>query len=202
MSEQALAEFDLLQIAATQTEGSAGMTEGELHMLAYLACLLAVFEGHRPQWWGYKFTATRTGAPFSFLLSRAQDRACDSGLIERREEVWTITDLGRIDLGQISEVMLNARRLPYLDAAAGAALAMPLPTVAGALGREPGLRRALRFVKTQELLDEAGLALLDDQFKALNEALAGDGAADDLMVPAVVWLTYLARRPPEEAEAA
>jgi hypothetical protein len=202
VSEQALAEFDLLQIAAMQTEASAGMTDGELHMLAYLACLLAVYDGHRPPWWGYKFTATRTGAPFSFLLSTAQDRARNSGLIERREEVWTITDLGRVDLGQISEVMLNARRLPYLDAAAGAALAMPLPSVAGALGREPGLRRALRFVKTQELLDEAGLALLEDQFNALNEALAGDNAADDLMVPAVVWLTYLARRLPEDAEAA
>ena len=106
-------------------------------------------------------------------------------------------------LGQISVMQLNARRLPYLNAAAGAALAMPLPSLAGALGREPGLRRALRFVKTQELLDEAGLALLEGQFKALTEALAGDHAADDLMVPAVVWLTYLARRRlPEEAEAA
>ncbi len=200
MSEQALAEFDLLQIAAMQTEASAGMTDGELQTLAYLACLLAVFDGRRPEWWGYKFTATRTGAPFSYYLSKAQNRARNSGLIERGEEVWTITDLGRADLGQISEMQLNARRLPYLDAAAGAALAMPLPSLAGALGREPGLRRALRFVRTQELLDEAGLALLESQFDALNEALAGDDAADDLMVPAVVWLTYLARRLPEEAE--
>jgi hypothetical protein len=91
----------------------------------------------------------------------------------------------------------------YLDAASATALAIPLPAVADALSFEPGLRRALRFVKVRALLDEAGIALLEEQFAAVHAALADRGAAqEDLMVPAVVWLTYLSQTEPADTQAA
>lgn len=193
MSEQALAGYDALQLAAQQTASADGMTAGEMHTLAYLACLLSVYDGHHVRWWGYRFTATRAGAPFAYALDQALTAATDAGLLTRGDRTWSISARGRVELEQLDPLVLNQRRLGYLEAAGGTALAMPLPSVASALSAEPGLRRALRFVRTRELLDEAGVSLLEDQFAALNEALKDDAAARDLLVPAVVWLTYLAR---------
>jgi hypothetical protein len=202
VSDQALAGFDVLRIAALQTESSDGMTEGELHTLAYLGCLLSVYDGHPASWWGYRFTATRAGAPFAYSLSQALDLARDAGLLFKGNRVWVISERGLVDLQQIAPLILNQRRQPYLEAASGTALAMPLPSLASALSREPGLQRALNFVRTRELLDETGLALLDDQFQALADALQGDAASNDLMVPAVVWLTYLTRMEMDDEVAA
>lgn len=202
MSERALAGYDVLQIATQLTASADGMTEGELHTLAYLGCLLSVYDGHEASWWGYRFTATRAGAPFGYALSQALDLARDAGLLAQGDSTWSISARGRTELEQLTPLVLNNRRLPYLAAAGGAALAMPLPSLASALSWEPGLRRALNFVLTRELLDETGLSLVLEQFEALGDALAGDTAGIDLMVPAVVWLTYLARVRPGEREAA
>lgn len=200
MSEQALAGFDSLQLAAQQTATAEGITIGELHTLAYLACLLSVYDDHDVRWWGYRFTATRAGAPFAYALDQALTAASEAGLLVRGDRVWSVSERGRVELEQLEPLVLNHRRLAYLKAAGGAALAMPLPSVASALSAEPGLRRALNFVRTRELLDETGVSLLEDQFAVVSEALEDDAAARDLMVPAVVWLTYLARmRPAEEA---
>ena len=201
MSDQALAGFDVLQLAALQTKNSEGITEGELHTLSYLACLLSVYDGHSVDWWKYRFTATRAGAPFAFALAQALEATHEAGLVIKSERLWTISERGRVDLQQLAPLILNQRRLPYLEAATGTALAMPLPSVASSLSREPGLRRALNFVRTRALLDETGLGLLEEQFQALTIALENDSAGDDLMVPAVVWLTYLARMPAEETAA-
>jgi hypothetical protein len=201
MSEQAMAGYDALQLAVQQTASADGMTAGELHTLAYLGCLLSVYDGHNVRWWGYRFTATRAGAPFAYALDQALTAATDAGLLIHRDRTWTISASGRAELEQLDPLVLNHRRRPYLNAAAGTALAMPLPSVASALSAEPGLRRALRFVRTRELLDETGVSLLDDQFTVVSEALKDDPAGGDLMVPAVVWLTYLARMPPSQEAA-
>jgi hypothetical protein len=201
VSEQALAGYDALRLAAQQTASADGMTAGELHTLAYLGCLLSVYEGNAVRWWGYRFTATHAGAPFAYALDQALTGATDAGLLVHGDRTWSISGRGRAELELLEPLVLNRRRLPYLKAAAGTALAMPLPSVASALSAEPGLRRALRFVLTRELLDETGVSLLEDQFRALSEALEDDAAGRDLMVPAVVWLTYLARMPPGEEAA-
>jgi hypothetical protein len=70
---------------------------------------------------------------------------------------------------------------------------MPLPTIGDAIAHEPQLLQALRFVRSKALLDETGIALLEEHFAAVRmatEPVAAEGG--DLMVPAVLWLTYLA----------
>jgi hypothetical protein len=199
----AAATFDALWLADALQRSVDGGSRAELHTLAYLGCLLAVFDGRAPAWWAYRFTATRAGAPFAQALSEGVDAAEQAGMFRRRGHVLRLTDRGRRELDVTAGWPLNARRVRYLDAASATALAIPLPSVADALSFEPGLRRALRFVKVRALLDEAGLALLEAQFAALESALAQQPRAEeDLMVPAVVWLTYLAQERPADTNAA
>jgi hypothetical protein len=201
VSEVALASFDVLELTDQLTATSDGASEGELHTLAYLSCLLAVFDGQSPGWWGYGFTATRTGTPFAHALRQAVQTSVQAGFLLLEDRVLTLSEVGSHELRSIAPLTLNRRHLRYLEAAAATALTMPLPAVSDALSYEPGLGRALRFMRTKALLDETGITLLEAQFDALGEALQGT-AKDDLLVPSVVWLTYLAQQQLIEQDAA
>ncbi len=200
MSE-ALASFDVLRLTDQLMTASEGSSEGELHTLAYLSCLLAVFDGKQPGWWGYGFTATKAGTPFSVSLRQAVQHALRAGFVSLCDRVLTLSEVGSQELQSISGLTLNSRRQRYLEAAAATALTMPLPAVSDALSYEPGLRGALRFMRTKALLDEAGMTLLEEQFEALGKVVE-DSVEDDLLVPSVVWLTYLARQRSVDLEAA
>jgi hypothetical protein len=193
VSELALASFDALRLTEQLASTSDGASEGELHTLAYLSCLLSVFDGRPPVWWGYGFTATRAGTPFALAIRQAVEDAVSAGFLTPEERVLKIGESGRRELRSIAELTLNRRHERYLEAAAATALTMPLPVVSDALSNEPGLRGALRFLRTKALLDETGMTLLESQFEALAQALESPGT-DDLLVPSVVWLTYLARQ--------
>lgn len=194
MSEVALASFDVLELTDQLTATSEGASEGELHMLAYLGCLLAVFDEHHPSWWGYGFTATRTGTPFAIAIRQAVQDSVRAGFLVLEERVLTLSERGGQELQSLRPLILNRRRERYLEAAAATALTMPLPAMSDALSYEPGLRGALRFMRTKALLDETGITLLEAQFEQLGEALRGSEGRDDLLVPSVVWLTFLARQ--------
>jgi len=58
---------------------------------------------------------------------------------------------------------------------------------------EPQLKRALQWAASTELLEPEGLDLVRRQFDAITETLTEQevDAREDLMVPAVLWLTYL-----------
>lgn len=83
-------------------------------------------------------------------------------------------------------------RTPYLESGCAAASLLPLPTVAHAVSQEPGLRHALSAKASRELLGDAELILVDEQFGAVTEALSErSGEHRDLLVPTTLWLSYL-----------
>jgi hypothetical protein len=198
-----LASFDVLALAGSIAETADGLTQGELHTLDYLACLLAIYDGQIPSWWGFGFSVTDSGAPFAREITNALGGLVSARWVSRDGRVYRLTALGSDELAFERTLAPNRRRVRYLDAAASTALSMPLPTISDALAHEPGLRRALAFMRRKQLLDETSLGLVDDQFAALTEALGSPpGERDDLMMPAVVWLTYLARRQAGQGRAA
>ena len=185
--------YDCLFVLDALGYSADGATRGEIQVLAYLGCLMSVYEGQSVEQWGYSFMATRTGAPYAEEIAASLDLLIERGFTTVDGPLVQISDSGRSELRFLASLALNERRQRFLDAATAAALAMPLPSVADALSFEPGLRRALHFVRTKALLDETGVSLLEAPFEALSEALGDElMATEDLMVPTVVWLTYLA----------
>lgn len=187
--------YDCLFILDAIGYSAGGATRGEIQVLSYLGCLISVYEEQTVEQWGYSFMATRTGAPYAEEIATSLDQLVKGGFATVDDPLVQISDRGRNELRFAATLPLNKRRQRFLDAATAAALAMPLPLVADALSFEPGLRRALHFVRTRALLDETGIGLLEAQFNALSETLGNEPtAAEDLMVPTVVWLTYLASK--------
>lgn len=188
------AVFDVLYLV--QAAGhSDGLTPSELNTLDYLACLMSVYDGRTPAGWEYGYSVTDLGSPHSSAIQDAVDRCVRAAWIDRGPRVLTMSEAGRRELEFQRMLPPTTWRVRYLDAAVSASVTMTLPSIVDALNYEPGLRRAMRFVRRQRLLDDASVDLLEAQFDDLRAAIGGDAPRPTLVVPTAVWLSFLASNP-------
>lgn len=192
MSSRPGAGHDALYISGALSEFAGGAAAVELHLFAYLACLLSVYDGRPAEEWRYAFVATPAGAPFAEVLATETDRLRAAGMLLDEGPLLILSDDGRELLASLGELSSSRHRAPYLEAGCSTASILPLPTVAHAVAAEPGLQNALQAAAPRALLGDTELTLVDEQFGAVTEALT-ERAPDrgDLLVPAALWLTYL-----------
>ena len=182
------AAFDCLLICDS-LEGLLGtIAIGELHLFSYLSCLLSLFEKRPAADWGYAFAGTQSGSPFSPEIESAVAYLKRDGLLTGDAEYVALTDQGRNLYRSIEPFSENKRRARFVEAACSSALAVPVGMVRYALSQEPVLRAAATG-STRALEEGPGLQALYEQFGALATAIGFE--AQDLMVPAVVWIKYL-----------
>jgi hypothetical protein len=182
------AVFDTLTITKELSVVSGGATEGEISLFAYLSCLLSVYEGNPPSEWGYQFSATHSAAPYSDSLASAVNELKISSLLVDSSSGMQLSNEGLEEWRQYAPLERFQARMPYLAGACGSTLLMPLPAVGESISAEPSLRRALELSSKRELLGEGGRETLMEHFRAVSAAVP---EAEDLMIPAVVWLQYL-----------
>jgi hypothetical protein len=187
------ATYDSLFIVERLETSLHGVTEGETHLFAYLASLLGLFQGAPLAEWGYKFTRTNWGAPFSREIAEALEELTFSSQlrIESQDAVapMACTEEGKALAAALDELELCRARRPFLEAACSSAGALPVSAIRQAIRSEPTLKSATGHAGPQELLAGPSLELLYEQFGALR-AVLGD-AVSDLLVPSSVWLSYL-----------
>ena len=193
------ASFDCLGLG-TRLQGALGDTsDPELHMFAYLSCLLWLYRGHPVSDWGYSFTGTREGAPFSTDMEHALVELATSGHISDDPNHRVVTPGGSELFAELRELTLNRTREPYLEGACSTALAFPPGRVRDALVRQPELKRAHLTGAATQLLDDRTADVMYGQFQQLSQALGVD--THDLMIPATVWVEYLLRAEPAPKDA-
>ncbi|HET7509934.1 MAG TPA: hypothetical protein VFJ65_06765 [Solirubrobacterales bacterium] len=171
-----------------------GATVAEIHNFSYFSCLLSVYDGRSAADWGYDFYATPTGSPYARILDAAIRDLSAAGFLLPGLEALALSTSGEAVLGELERHALAAERMRYLDAAAGAAALVPLPTVTRALAQEPQLRRVFGAPTKRDLLDEAGYQLVRPHFQVLAEAFEEQGMADaDLALSGAIWLMALTK---------
>jgi hypothetical protein len=185
------AMFDCLSICFELEPIAGGAGKGEIANFGYLGCIISFYTRAPQREWGYSFAATKSAAPYSDDLADAVDRLCLSGLLYEGSHGYSLTPRGKNGLATLSRLSRFKGRKAYIDAACQSATAIPLPLVTESLSAEPQLRKALRLSSLRPLLDEAGRHAVLAHFGALAEAVPD---SEDLFVPAVVWLAYLARQ--------
>jgi hypothetical protein len=187
-----MAVYDALYLVDSADEAT-GLSAIEVQVLDYLACLISVYDGRSADGWGIGFSVTDLGSPFSLELDEAVQRCERLGWIARSEKVFRLTGAGTSELSFQRTLLPNVPRTRYLEASVSASLAMTVPSIADALHQEPGLRRAIAFLRRKRLLDDTSLSLVSDQFEDLRAAVGEGATRDSLMVPTAVWLTFLAQ---------
>jgi hypothetical protein len=186
--------YDFLSSGLILKEQLNTLTASDIHLFSYLACLLAVYRGIPATDWGYRFVGTELGSPFSVDLEDASSDGILAGMITRDEETGFLEfgELAKEEVGVLEKLDSCAWRKYYIEAAVSSLLSLPPGLVKAAVSQEPNLRPVTRMRSPRKLLEGAGLDLLYQQFESLNAVLQFN--AEDLIVPATLWLTFLARK--------
>lgn len=193
MHLKAEACFDVLSIHYRLAQTTTGLYLSEIQLLSYLSCLLFLYDRHPVSLWGYVFTSTQSGAPFSHELNSAVTNMTRAGWIRCTEDRYQVTPIGKSQYDSLRSLTFNSDREKYLEAACTSTLSIPVTVVRHALSKEPSLSRYLKNASSaRPLLVDADIETLYQHFDALNEVLPA-GADQNLFVPSVVWLEYLAK---------
>lgn len=183
--------YDTLSVISQTQAATGNAMAGEVHLLAYLACLLSMYRGWAASDWGYVFIRSPRGAPYSSDISSAIENMQASCWIEEAGQHLTLTGAGARMLEALSQLEQNRPRRQPLNAACASTLSVPMGVVRTAVLMEPELRNADELSLVRTLLDGPGVPVLHDQFAAITQVLGAN--VRNLMVPAVVWLNYLFR---------
>lgn len=190
MSLNPFAYSDTLAISVRLQRTLDDVAPAEVHLFAYLSCILSLYKGWPAGSWGYSFASTDTGYPYSVEVDDALKLLSRAGFITNHLDFFTVTAQGESELEFAMSMTRQSSRLPFIHGACASALALPVNLVRSALLEEPDIRRAIRLSSSRVLLDKTGVALLHEHFEALSETVGS--TSDSVVVPAVVWLNYLA----------
>ena len=183
------ASFDILFVVSEISDDLGEISLSAVQIFIYLACLLGLYDRKPISSWGYTFISTPASSPFSLELFTAIEFLKSRHLLESNEDKLHITKAGKRELGLWLSLGRFTERIPYLRGSTGASAAMPVSSVEEGVTREPHLARALELDVPQELLEDANLVQVYDQFAVLKSTLGNE--VPDYMVPAVVWLSFL-----------
>lgn len=198
--------FDVLSIVASHRQAGGSIGRINIQRTAYLSCLLALYRGKPIADWGYRFSKTEFGTPFSAEINDAVEYLSACGALGRTEHGddrvmrFSISESGTAFLGSLRSMRNLNNRSQFLDAAFDSGLIASPATLAEGIDNEPTVRRALQGEQGKALLEGPAVKLLHEQFEALAEIIGPGG--EDLITPSVVWLSYIAgqgptRRKPE-----
>jgi len=194
-----VAYFDVLSLGCKMTDLVEGFSRPELHLFAYAACLLSIYEGQPASDWGYEFVAAGTGLPYAKEFDEAVDDGIALMQIEQKGNLLVLTPDGRSELEILHELEGNKLRERFLTGAADALLVLNPGNVREAFYYDPAISYLKEGNRTDWLLNGPVEERLYINFQQLRQVLKSE--SHDLSVPLVTWLKYLLQvgRAPENA---
>lgn len=161
----------------------------EFHLFSYLGCILALFNGTPISEWGYKYSINSFGFPFSAEIEEARKNLISRGLI-------TIDSAGLQTVNKEyikSEISLvgtfgswDSRRI-FMKYATACALTLPIGSIRYAVNSSDSTLSAIELKQRRMLLSSEDITLIYDEYKLIKSLLNND--SDDLLSPAVIWLS-------------
>lgn len=162
----------------------------ELHLFSYLSCILFLFSGEPMSDWGYSFSITKEGFPFSKELEEARREAERRGLIivnEKGEQTPNGEHL-KSEIECLLNISSVSSRRKFIQSATDCTLAIPVGGIRYAISKTPGVSSAVKLRQRHKLLDSPDdIDLIYDEYKTIVSVLGSD--AKDLLSPAVIWLS-------------
>lgn len=182
------AYFDALAIMGDAPRSLIPMSIVEMHLFSYLSCILALFRGLPIGDWGYSYAVTAEGFPFSAEFEDARQAtvvrglttSMDSGLLQPLQPETSD------ELDIVLRIGSWGQRRVWIGAALQCALALPMGSIRHAIAQTPGMAASLRLRQKRHLLDVDDVSLIYEEYKIVDAALGG---AEDLLSPAVIWLS-------------
>jgi hypothetical protein len=166
------------------------VTTAEIHLFAFMACLLALYDSKPVADWGYAFVRPVSGAPFAAEIDAAIEQGLSAGLIVGDREEVTLGAPGNHLITGMRTLVRFQDRNQYLEAAWKAGLTNPPAMIRAALKEGLGVSDAAAHAR-YILPTTPTLAVLYEHFAALRATIPASG--DSKLIPAILWLSYLER---------
>jgi hypothetical protein len=159
----------------------------EVHLFSYLACLLSLYDGRRLESWGYSFSATVEGAPFSSWLDGAIEASIRRGDISQSENTMRLTSLGMAERTRLQSLEILGGREIFIESSCSSLLLVPIGMVRRAVWMDRNIQSSHVLQTNRWLFDLNSAENLDEDFTILREELGH--VASDLLTASVIWLT-------------
>jgi hypothetical protein len=183
------AYFDTLSLEERTSQLVEGSSRAEVHLLAYGACLLSLYDGQPAADWEYEFASTDYGLPFSQDLNASIDLAVNLGHLVLNGGLMILTDEGRSEVVELRSLESYGSRDRYIAGAAECLLVLTPGNVREAFNYDPAISYLRKGNHRDWLLTESVVERLYSNFRQLREALEYEPR--DLSIPMVSWLRYL-----------
>jgi len=181
------AYYDCLAICANLEKymGNASLTE--IHLFAYLSCLLSLFKEHPVSMWGYSFSVTSTSYPYSVDIDEEIVNLVNSDCLYRDNNFLKVTELGKEQYKVLSSLSQYAERELFIKGSCSTTLALPVGFVRKAVSQESEITNAVALDQRSLLLGEGAINDIHRQFSTLSSIIGVD--TKEMIVPSVLWLT-------------
>lgn len=181
------AYFDNLVLVGEAPSSVLPMSVVELHLYSYLGCILALFRGQPIGDWGYGYSVTSEGFPFSAELEQSRRVLAKSGILDVDEAglIRPNVELLGGELKMVLSISSWEERRNYLRTATECALALPVGSIRYAINQTPGIMPSLMLKQRRRLLDTDDISLLYEEYKVVRSVVGESNA----LSPAVVWLS-------------
>jgi hypothetical protein len=124
-----VATYDCLFIGCRLQKRFCAFAAAEVHLLAYLACLLSLYKRSPIADWGYSFVGTEFGAPYSKEIDNALQGIQDRILFQERNGLLAATQEAFSELEFLGGLSFYSERTECLTGACGSVLAFSVGTV-------------------------------------------------------------------------
>ncbi len=164
----------------------------EVQSLAYLACLISLYDKNPTAFWKYQFIKNELSSPYSLEIHTTISFLDQVGYLEETtENYYKVSSIGMENLSFYIELNSFQQRTKYLSIACRSVNIIPLNLIKNAIKKDPILTSADHSAGKRFLLDPNSIAvsaLYEDFF---NLRIALEGEFTSLFAPAIVWLQSL-----------
>lgn len=182
------AKIDCILLSAALCKENEQFMLSELHLFAYLACLVGLFQGWSVSQWGYAFWGTEDGAPFSDALQQEFDVLVECGAVLVTESLYRCESEQIRIADQLAVMSSMADRSGLIDASLSGLRFYGSGFVRNAMNSDPVLSNVRKAHSGRNLMIEEGMALLHSHFEKLRRVVPPGSSPK---VPSILWLATL-----------
>lgn len=181
--------FDSIALVAELSDlGIDSITENEVHTLAFLSCLLSIANKSPMSSWGYEFSATQAGYPFSSEIYESLKGLYSSGFINKHGEYFQANNILITYYETLMEHSQFAWRATPIKNAAASRVLFPGGIIRSAVASTSEVNTSIELLRTEQLITERLVNEIDDFNSSINNLLSS--TKSDLLATASIWIRY------------
>jgi len=185
--------YDSLSISYKLGDTLVDFKQEEIHLFSYFSSILFLYKGNPIINWKYNFIIDQNGFPFSSELDEVIERHKLNGILKKESIYLEITPKGIKEYYKFRDMKNITEREEYIEASCSTNIVIPYSKTIRSLLNDPEIIKRKKSGSRKIDIDMAY-----QQFVELSKAVGVP--ADDLIIPAVTWINYIAEMNHSETE--